>query len=310
MDPPWATAPERAPGGLSRGCQGSLLLSGSPGAAGAQLLHGTLGEPWGNLCPWSSSCPALIPAGLVLTRVPPSSPTAAAQRFSPSWDGDPRGGSSSRAGLGPGTAGLEPAGAKFPLGPHREEGKDRTAQDGKGGITMERRDHCGKEGSYGKEGSLWEGLRLPFSAAARSTGDSPWEALLGQGCLLSGRPGGEGRGGEGAAPGRAVLSPAPPVPGAVLAVPRQLRSPGCPGLSLAPRPGSAPRDLHFMFPLWCYFCSTLPLSSVLSCLSFVSWAASHPLFVLCRTLLHPSPLLLLYSLCVFLCLLLFLCYSF
>lgn len=296
MDPPWATAPERAPGGLSRGCQGSLLLSGSPGAAGAQLLHGTLGEPWGNLCPWSSSCPAFIPAGLVLTRVPPSSPTAAAQRFSPSWDGDPRGGSSSRAGLGPGTAGLEPAGAKFPLGPHREEGKDRTAQDGKGGITMERRDHCGK-------GSACLFLQQP-GALGTPPGRLSW------GRAVSSPAAREGRGGEGAAPGRAVLSPAPPVPGAVLAVPRQLRSPGCPGLSLAPRPGSAPRDLHFMFPLWCYFCSTLPLSSVLSCLSFVSWAASHPLFVLCRTLLHPSPLLLLYSLCVFLCLLLFLCYSF
>lgn len=152
---------------------------------------------------------------------------------------------------------------------------------------MERRDHCGK-------GSACLFLQQP-GALGTPPGRLSW------GRAVSSPAAREGRGGEGAAPGRAVLSPAPPVPGAVLAVPRQLRSPGCPGLSLAPRPGSAPRDLHFMFPLWCYFCSTLPLSSVLSCLSFVSWAASHPLFVLCRTLLHPSPLLLLYSLFSFVC---------
>lgn len=118
-----------------------------------------------------------------------------------------------------------------------------------------------------------------------------------------------------ALPGSLCPAPVPSHPRAVLGVQRQRRSRGCPSVTpcsaLPLDQSQLPRTFTpFMFPLWCYFCSTFPLSSVLSCLSFVSWAASSPLFVPCRSLLCPCPLSLLYSLCVFLCLFLFLCYSF
>lgn len=142
MVPPWATAPERAPGGssfpwgispCSRGAlqelPGVSTPPASPGAEGPSCPM----ESWGKLLPcpyhcWAGShpCPSLL------------SPTAAALRFLPFLGG----GSSSSAGLGPGTAALEPAGPKLTLGPHRERGQDSTAQAGEGGM-----DHCG---------SLWE----------------------------------------------------------------------------------------------------------------------------------------------------------
>lgn len=137
VDPPWATAPERAPGEFSRGCsfpwgispccrgcQGSVLPSGSPGAAGAQLLHGLLGE----------SLPWLVPAGLVLTRVPPwSLPQQLHRDFHPSWEMLPRAGSSALALARLPWRQLEP---KVTLG----GGKGQDSSEW-GGSTVERRDH-------------------------------------------------------------------------------------------------------------------------------------------------------------------------
>lgn len=146
-------------------------------------------ESQGNLCPWSSSSSLL--GWFSAVSLPPLSHSSCTAIFTLPWMCYPRGGSSSSAGLGPGTAGLEPAGPQTPTGSpqgggHGQDSSGWGERDGslwKGGITMERRDCYGKEGGSlwkggivmerrdrrGKEGSLWKGgLLLPFLAAARS----------------------------------------------------------------------------------------------------------------------------------------------
>lgn len=174
---------------------------------------------------------------------------------------------------------------------------------------MERRD-C-----YGRKGSLWKGgiavERAPSAISCSSLeplrilslGGVSWAEL--SPLWQPGR--GENSSSRGSAlPDSLYTRPVPSYPRAVLGVQRQRRSRGCPGVTpcsaLPLDQSQLPRTFTpFMFPLWCYFCSTFPLSSVLSCLSFVSWAASSPLFVPCRSLLCPCPLSLLYSLFSFVC---------
>lgn len=152
VDPPWATAPERAPAGSSffwsispcsrgalQGLPGVSTPSASPGAEGPSCSM----ESWRKLLPcpyhcWAGShpCPSLL------------SPTAAALRFLPFLGG----GSSSSAGLGPGMAAVEPAGPQSHTGTPQGGGTGQHSS-GWGGregwITVGRGDHYGMRDHYG-----------------------------------------------------------------------------------------------------------------------------------------------------------------